>query len=91
MGRRAKSAGHRAQSTEHRGRRLTLTDDTDSKIYTDLKAPLGGFGGKKEGAVRSGEPCALCGGTFGDPLAPVLQIENNYHAAHGFFVFMSLF
>ena len=29
----------------------------------------------------------LSGGTFGDPLAPVLQIENNYHAAHGFFCF----
>jgi len=23
------------------------------------------------------------GGTFGDPLAPVLQILNNHHAAHG--------
>jgi len=23
------------------------------------------------------------GSTFGDPLAPVLQIENNHHAAHG--------
>jgi hypothetical protein len=44
----------RAQGTEHRGRRMAHTDDTDSKINTDLKAPLGGFGGKKARGVRSG-------------------------------------
>jgi hypothetical protein len=27
------------------------------------------------------------GGTFGDPLASELQIENEHHAAHGYFLF----
>jgi hypothetical protein len=34
---------HRAQGTEEEN---LQTDDTDSKTNTNLKAPLGGFGGE---------------------------------------------
>jgi hypothetical protein len=50
----AQSTGLRAQGSERRarGRSHTHINDTDSKINTDLKAPLGGFGGEKSEAIR---------------------------------------